>query len=111
MKKGPLFQTAVFALGALSMAAAWFFGIFLVVSANHVYDLSPPQSTALGALFWWALLAPPTILIGALVLALKEANGRERPKQLLWCLASPFLGAVIVTCVTWGGPWIFTVTP
>lgn len=111
MKKGSFFLTVFFALGELVIGAAWLFGLFLVVGANHVYDLSPPQSSALGALFWWALLAPPILLVGVLLLVLKEANGRQRPKQLFWCHAAPFLGAAFVTCVTWGGAWIFTAAP
>ena len=108
MEERPFFLTAAFAIGALTISAAWFFGLFLVVGANHVYDLSPQQGRALGALFWWALFAPPVLLVGALVMALKEANGRQRPRQLFWRHAAPILGAVFVTGITYGGTWIFT---
>jgi hypothetical protein len=73
-----------------------------------IYDFSPAQSVWIGWLLWWALLAPAFVLVLALVLALYEDLGPQRPRRLLWYHLSPLLGAGVVSVITWSGAWFIT---
>jgi hypothetical protein len=98
----------VFAGGTLLLGIAWFFGVFLILGANHVDVVSPVQSARLAWLLWWALLAPAAVVLLTLGLVLYEDLGPQRPRRLLWYHLLPLLGTCFVAVTTWSGAWFIT---
>jgi hypothetical protein len=98
----------VFVAGVLFSGIAWFYGVFLILGGNHIYDVSPVQSAWLGRLLWWALLAPAFVLVLALALVLYEDLGPQRSRRLLWYHLLPLLGSCVVSVITWTATWFIT---
>ena len=98
----------VFAFGILLLGIAWIFGIFVILGAHHVYNVSPAQASWLARLQWWSMVAPAFVLVVALVLVLYEDLGPQRPGRLFWYNLLPMLGACAVSVITWSGAWFFT---
>ena len=98
----------VFAFGILLLGIAWFFGVFLILGANRVYDVSPVQASWLARLQWRSMFAPAFVLVLALVLVQYEDLGPQRTRRLFWYNLLPMLGACAVSVITWSGAWFFT---